>query len=226
MSIELLLVVTALGALVGLDVVSFPQMMFSRPLVAATLGGLAVGDMDAGLTIGVVLELVALDTLPVGASRYPEWGSASVAAGALCALAGGGAAAVALVATAAVATAWVGGWSMYLLRRANGVLARRQQPALDAGTPAVVLRLQGLGIAADIARAAGITAGALILFAPLVRWLLPRWSLSDDVTSAALLALLIALAAGTVWRLVRGTSGASWLALAGLGAAVLVLVVR
>ena len=34
----------ALGALVGLDVVSFPQMMISRPLVAATVAGALAGD--------------------------------------------------------------------------------------------------------------------------------------------------------------------------------------
>ncbi len=222
----MLLVVVALGALVGLDVVSFPQMMFSRPLVATTLGGLVAGDMHAGLALGVVLELIALDTLPVGASRYPEWGSASVAGGALCAALGGHPAGIALSAAAAIATAWAGGWSMYLLRRTNGVLARRQQPALDAGAPGVVLRLQGLGIAADIARGAVLTAAAMLLLGPLTRWLLPRWALTDAATSTVLLALLVAVSAGTVWRLARGTAGAVWLALVGLGVAALVLVTQ
>ena len=67
-----------LGGLLGLDVVSFPQAMVSRPIVASTLAGTLIGHSESGLLIGVVLELIALDTLPFGASRYPEWGSASV----------------------------------------------------------------------------------------------------------------------------------------------------
>src|SRR2546428_12941484 len=72
-----------LGAVAGLDVVSFPQAMVSRPIVAATLAGSFVGNPPAGLLIGVVLEMIALDTLPFGAPRYPEWGSAAVVGGAL-----------------------------------------------------------------------------------------------------------------------------------------------
>ena len=69
---------TVLGAVLGLDAVSFPQAMLSRPIVASTLGGAVVGDPLSGLLAGAALEFVALETLPVGASRYPEWGSASV----------------------------------------------------------------------------------------------------------------------------------------------------
>ena len=72
-----------LGGLLGLDVVSFPQAMISRPLVAATLAGAIGGNAMAGLLVGAVLEFVALETLPFGASRYPEWGSAAVVGGAL-----------------------------------------------------------------------------------------------------------------------------------------------
>src|SRR5215212_4283132 len=78
-----LLPLALLGAVLGLDVVSFPQAMISRPLVAATLAGFLVGRPEAGLLVGAALELFALETLPFGASRYPEWGSASVVGGAL-----------------------------------------------------------------------------------------------------------------------------------------------
>ena len=37
----------------------------------------------SGLLVGATLELFAVETLPFGASRYPEWGSASVIGGAL-----------------------------------------------------------------------------------------------------------------------------------------------
>src|SRR5689334_2399955 len=72
-----------LGAVLGLDTVSFPQAMLSRPLVAATLGGMLSGSASEGLMVGAALELIALETLPFGASRYPEWGSAAAVGGAL-----------------------------------------------------------------------------------------------------------------------------------------------
>ena len=57
--------------------------MISRPLVAATLAGAFIGDSPSGLLVGAALELIALETLPFGASRYPEWGSAAVVGGAI-----------------------------------------------------------------------------------------------------------------------------------------------
>ncbi len=74
-----------LGGVLGLDVVSFPQAMISRPIVASTLGGAFAGDALAGLVCGAALECLAVESLPVGASRYPEWGSASTVAGVLAA---------------------------------------------------------------------------------------------------------------------------------------------
>src|SRR5438270_8203827 len=72
-----------LGGVLGLDVVSFPQAMISRPLVASTLAGALIGEAPSGLLLGAALELIALETLPFGAARYPEWGSASVVGGAI-----------------------------------------------------------------------------------------------------------------------------------------------
>ena len=77
--------IAVLGALVGLDMVSFPQAMLSRPLVSATLAGAFVGRPGGGLLTGAVLELIALETLPFGASRYAEWGTAGAVGGAIVA---------------------------------------------------------------------------------------------------------------------------------------------
>ena len=68
------------GIVVALDLVSGPQALLSRPLVAGTVAGLIAGDLEAGLRVGMLLELFALDVLPVGASRYPDYGPATVAA--------------------------------------------------------------------------------------------------------------------------------------------------
>ena len=61
--------VAVVGAVLGLDVVSFPQAMISRPLVGATLTGAFLGAPEAGLLLGATLECFALESLPVGASR-------------------------------------------------------------------------------------------------------------------------------------------------------------
>ncbi len=73
------------GTLVGLDLVSVPQAMIARPVVAGAVAGWLAGDVDAGLRVGVLFELFALDVLPVGAVRYPDYGPATVAATALAA---------------------------------------------------------------------------------------------------------------------------------------------
>src|SRR5439155_15529016 len=129
-----LLAVTLLGAVLGLDTVSFPQAMLSRPLVAATLGGTLLGSPLSGLLIGATLELIALETLPFGASRYPEWGSASVVGGALFASSPSHpAGAMTLSTLAALATTWIGGWTMVKLRELNAVWAGQRRDALEAG---------------------------------------------------------------------------------------------
>ena len=46
-----------LGGVLGLDVVSFPQAMISRPIVAATLAGGLMGQAPSGMLIGAALEL-------------------------------------------------------------------------------------------------------------------------------------------------------------------------
>ena len=78
-----LIPIILLGVVCGVDFVSFPQIMISRPIVAATAAGALAGHPGDGLLIGAVLEMIALETLPFGASRYPEWGTASVVGGAL-----------------------------------------------------------------------------------------------------------------------------------------------
>ena len=101
------------------------------------------------MLVGAALELIALETLPVGASRYPEWGSASVVGGVLLAAAAPQAANAAAFAAAlvvalfgALATAWVGSWSMHALRKLNGAGLAPRGPEIDAGRARAVVGLQ------------------------------------------------------------------------------------
>jgi len=65
-----------IGALVslicGLDRVAILQVMISRPIVAAPLTALLLGDPMIGLQIGVMVELLWLARLPVGAAVPPD----------------------------------------------------------------------------------------------------------------------------------------------------------
>ncbi|HYV97922.1 MAG TPA: PTS sugar transporter subunit IIC [Gemmatimonadaceae bacterium] len=198
-----------LGAVTGLDVVSFPQAMISRPIVAATLAGALAGDAQRGLLIGAVLEMVALGTLPFGASRYPEWGSASVVGGAL--YGSGDVAAtgqLALAVLAALLAAWLSGESMVVARTLNAREVRVARPALETGRRDVVRALQLRGIALDLVRGALVTACALVVLTPAYLALTSLWSGSPGPERAVLAGFTAALGAATVWMLVRGTSGA------------------
>lgn len=61
MTITTILLFALLGAFLGLDVVSFPQAMFSRPIVASTLAGTLGGSASDGLLAGVFLDDGARD---------------------------------------------------------------------------------------------------------------------------------------------------------------------
>src|SRR5690349_1906181 len=142
-----LLPLSLLGAVVGLDVVCFPQMMYSRPLVAATLAGAFVGDATRGMVVGVVLELIALETLPFGASRYPEWGSAAVVGGALfVAHPENPSGALTMGVLGGLVTAWVGGVTMVKLRQQNARWARGWRDAIAAGARGTIVKLQLYGM--------------------------------------------------------------------------------
>ncbi len=58
--------VSLLGAFCALDRTAAFQLMFSRPLIAATLGGVLAGNLEIGLLIGVSLEFYFLNEIPVG----------------------------------------------------------------------------------------------------------------------------------------------------------------
>lgn len=150
------------GTLVGLDLVSLPQAMISRPLVAGTVAGWLVGDIEAGLRVGVLLELFALDVLPVGAVRYPDYGPATVAAVVLAAgtpwkLGLGLAVAFGLVLAVA------GGWSLLVVRRWNARAIQRRAAALAAGESSAIRRLQYGGLLRDALRGFALTLLGVVL---------------------------------------------------------------
>lgn len=204
--------IALLGGLLGLDVVSFPQAMLSRPIVAATLAGALLGHPAGGLLIGAVLELIALETLPFGASRYPEWGSASVVGGALFVQdAASPAGATSLAMIAALATAIVSGWSMVKVRELNAHWARQRRVALEAGARGTVIGLQLLGMTADFLRGALLTAIAYAVLRPTLRVALELWSFDARISRAAAVAAAASVALAAAWKILHATAGARWL---------------
>ena len=121
------------GTLVALDLVSVPQAMLSRPLVAGAVAGWIAGDVEAGLRVGVVLELFALDVLPIGAVRYPDYGPATVAATALAAGAPWELGLGRERRRGSASSRSLGGWSLQLVRRWNARAIQRRAAALAAG---------------------------------------------------------------------------------------------
>lgn len=217
MTIATILSFALLGAFLGLDVVSFPQAMFSRPIVASTLAGALGGSPGDGLLAGVFLEMMALETLPVGASRYPEWGTASVVGGALYVSRRGDATSALLFAMlGAMVTAWVGGWSMYALRRLNGRWTKRALPALEAGNARVVTWLQMRGIAADLFRGFALTAIALTLLVPLTASAIAHGHGDSATTRAVLVAVAASIAGSAAWKLSHGSKHGPWFFIGGL----------
>ncbi|MFL5580434.1 MAG: PTS sugar transporter subunit IIC [Gemmatimonadaceae bacterium] len=215
-----------LGALVGLDTVSFPQAMISRPIVGATLAGALVGRPGQGMLMGVVLELIALETLPVGASRYPEWGSSSVVGGALFAeharVVPGSMTTAAL---AALATALASLATLTAVRRLNARWARARLDALARGSYRTVMGLQVFGLTADLVRGGLLTYVALLILHPLFHLVIDAWHVDARLSLAVVIGAAAMVAGGAVWKIFHATPGARWCFLGGLavGLALLVL---
>jgi mannose/fructose/N-acetylgalactosamine-specific phosphotransferase system component IIC len=211
------------GTLVALDLVSVPQAMLSRPLVAGTVAGWLAGDVEAGLRVGALLELFALDVLPIGAVRYPDYGPAAVAGAALAAgapweLGLGVSVGVALV------LAVLGGWSLKQVRRRNARAIQRRAAALAAGESGAIRLLQYGGIARDAARGALLTGlGLLVAWAVASGVQLDRQT-AVGLTLVAIGAALSAAASGAV-RSAGRDARLRWLA-AGVAAGTLLAVLR
>ncbi|HEX3865452.1 MAG TPA: PTS sugar transporter subunit IIC [Gemmatimonadaceae bacterium] len=219
-----ILPIAVLGGILGLDVVSFPQAMISRPIVAATLSGVLIGEAPSGLLVGAALELIALETLPFGASRYPEWGSASVVGGAIFSShPSHPAGAMTLAVAAALATTWVGGWTMVKLRQLNAIWAGKSREALEAGARGSVISLQLKGMTADLARGTLLTAIAYAILAPLSNLLIGWWTMDARVSRCIIVATAASVAGAAAWKLFHSTSGARWFFIGGLAAGCFVL---
>lgn len=196
------------GGVVGLDATAFPQVMVSRPIVAASVTGLLLGRPLEGVAVGVLLEFFALVILPIGAARYPEAGTAAVAATAGYVTVAGDAQRPELLLVAVVfALLWerVCGASVNVLRRYNEHLvagAEERKPLSERRLE----RLHLTALAIDFGRGAAVAAGGAALAV---------WGLAavggvgaiGDTAAAGILCVAGAAMAGAALSLFDGWSG-------------------
>jgi PTS system mannose-specific IIC component len=213
---EVLIALVVWGTLVGVDLVSLPQMMIARPLVAGTVAGAILGDIPTGIKLGIVFELLQYDILPVGAVRYPEYGPATVAAVAT-AHASAGVLGLGLGALVGLVTGLTGGLTINLLRRINSRIVHAAAAQLESGDPGALVRVHVGGLLRDALRAALVTVVGLVL-AWLARPLLANALTVRGAVLLAVAAVATALAAGAAGtlRLVGRGPNLAWFA-AGLG---------
>ena len=216
LAVEVLLALVVWGTFVGVDLVSLPQMMIARPLVAGTVAGAILGDIPTGLKLGIVFELLQYDILPVGAVRYPEYGPATVAAVAT-AHASAGVLGLGLGALVGLVTGLTGGLTINLLRRINSRIVHAAAAQLESGDPGALVRVHVGGLLRDAVRAALVTMVGLVL-AWLARPLLANALTVRGAVILAVAAVATALAAGAAGtlRLVGRGPNLAWFA-AGLG---------
>ncbi len=221
---EALLLVTAWGTMVGVDLVSVPQALFARPVVAGFIAGVMLGEPVVGLQVGLILELFAFDTLAIGSARYPDLGSATIPAVVAAALLGPGDGSIGLGVALGLVLGQIGGVSLEALRRWNGRTIQQVESMLQDGAPRLLGRLQWMGVGRDALRSAILVvvglglAGTMpglppvIIAAPEITWVAIAGS-----GLAGSIGLLRGVARGSHWRwFVLGT-GAGLLLTGGLG---------
>ncbi|MEO5797953.1 MAG: PTS sugar transporter subunit IIC [Gemmatimonadales bacterium] len=162
MTVLVIVGLIAWGVFVAVDLVTMPQGLFSRPLVAATVAGAITGNMTSGLVAGMVLELYALDVLPIGASRYPDYGPAAVAAGAASALVPQELV-IGVAGLVGLPLAVIGGYTLHVHRRRNAMSVQRRLARVSAGDARAIWELQRNGLVRDAGRGLVLSVAGVIV---------------------------------------------------------------
>ncbi len=185
--------ISLLGGIIGMDSTAFPQVMISRPLVAGALTGLVFGRPTEGMMLGALLEVFHLATMPIGAARYPEAGTANVSGVTAYLFATPALDVPALLLAGVFALAWerIAGGSVVVLRRANERLI--VEPDALAEPARTIERRHLVALVLDFVRGAVVTLAGALAGAALLLALTPLWSLPEPIVRSA-----IAVAATTV----------------------------
>ena len=200
-----------LGALIslicGLDRVAMLQIMISRPIVAAPLVALVLGEPLVGLQIGVMVELLWLARLPVGAAVPPDDTQVAIASSVLAIILGrtlnaSGMELLLLCLLIAIPLGKVGQYFDHYARQYNVRLVKQVDLALDRGSllTAEFQHLRGLTSfsLAALATYAVILLGGLLIVPLLWPFLQQTLSYSSAWVQLALPLVGIAVILGTI----------------------------
>lgn len=158
-----LALVAACGGLVGLDRRGAFQAMFSQPLVAVPLLGLALGQLETALLLGAVLQLLWMASMLFGANTPPNETLSSMVAGGMVLLYGKHIAApdVAVMTAGVLLAVPLGPLGRLIdvrLERVNLGLSERALTAVAEGRSEVLDRLPWIALARVFSIHAGLIA--------------------------------------------------------------------
>lgn len=191
----------------GLDRVAILQILISRPIVAAPLAGVLLGEPLIGLQLGVMVELLWLAHLPVGAAVPPDDTQVAVAATVLSITLGRQleALSIELMLLSLLVALPVGKIGQYFEHRArnyNSILPVQSDQALQDGLFGRVqlLHLRGIlsfAIASLLTYLTIVICGLLVI--PLIwPWLQITMSYSAGLLQLALPLIGVAVILGTI----------------------------
>jgi len=187
-----------LGAVVAVDATSLGQLMLSRPLVAGTLAGALVGMPLEGALIGALMEILSLAVLPVGASRYPETGTAAVAAVGTMGIAGAAPLPEGLLLVILYGLLWqrLFGATVVAERYLNERLVHAGEEDERADLHDRIERWHLTSMTVDLLRGAVTTVIAILAGVPLLRFAIEFMVLPGPVAAAAVAAAAAAVLLG------------------------------
>lgn len=167
MTLEIALTLLLAGV-VMLDATPVGQTLLSQPLVTATLLGLLWGDATVALRVGIVLQILAASTLPVGARTPEDYAMGGVIGAALAILLAMGEpfamardASCLLGCLAGLVAATIGVPVLRAQRRHNEGLARWVEARVRGGDTRALGAAQGAAVV--LAFAIGVTFAAVSL---------------------------------------------------------------
>ncbi len=196
-----------LSLICGLDRVAILQVMISRPIVAAPLTALFLGEPLVGLQIGVMVELLWLARLPVGAAVPPDDTQVAIASSVLAIIMGrtlnaSGPELLLLCLLVAIPLGKVGQYFDHYARQFNVRVIKKVDSALDQGSllGAELQHLRGLSSfsLAAVGTYAIILLGGLLAVPFLWPLLQQPLSYSSDWIQLALPLVGIAVILGTI----------------------------
>ena len=120
----------------------FGYCYLSRPLVASTLMGLALGDVTQGIIIGGVLEVIFIGSFPVGAAVSPDGAAAGVIGTAFAIMTNSGAE---LATALAVPIGLLGGFLFIVVKLFNSVFSTAMGKQLEKRKMKAASRIYVIG---------------------------------------------------------------------------------